>query len=555
MNFFVELSLVLGVALVLSIVMRLLRQPQIIAYILTGILVGPTLLDIVHAADAFTMLAQFGVALLLFMVGINLNPRVIRDVGSVAVLTGLGQVLFTSAISYGLLRLLGFTPVVSIYLSIALAFSSTIIIMKLLSDKQATETLYGRISIGFLIVQDLIAVAILMVISSFTDGQSLAALALETLLVGVGLVAFVTLLGLYVIPRVLALAARSHELLFLVSITWAFLLAMLCELLGFSIEIGALLAGITVSTSTYRFEIQSRLKPLRDFFLIMFFILLGLGMSFTAITENLGPILVMSLFVLIGNPLIVLTLMGLLGHTRRNGFMAGLTVAQISEFSFILIALGVTVGHLTESVIPIITTVGLLTIAGSTYFITHAEALYRLFDPMLKLFERRDAHTRHHKHTKHDILLFGCNRIGRHLLETIERFHRNYLVIDHNPHTVEELERKKIPVRYGDASDSELLADLDLPWAKLVISTIADTQTNLLLLGQLRESHRRRPITIVVASTFDEAHRLYEAGASYVIIPHELGGHHARTMIEEYGLDLDRFLQERLKHMETLKKH
>lgn len=551
MNMFVELSLILVVALGVTTIIRLLRQPMIIGYILTGIIVGPSALDLVRQADGLTILAQFGVALLLFMVGLNLNPRVIREVGSVALVTGVGQVLFTSLFGFLILRFLGFTVVEGVYLSIALAFSSTIIIMKLLSDKQATETLYGRISIGFLIVQDLIAVLILMVISSFSSEGSLAVIALEVTFFGIGILAVLAVLARFVMPRILALAARSHEFLFLFSIAWAFLFAMLCEILGFSIEIGALLAGITISTSTYRFEIHSRLKPLRDFFLIMFFILLGLGMTFGDVMSNLGVIITLSLFVLIGNPLIVIMLMGLLGHSRRNGFMAGLTVAQISEFSFIMIGLGVAVGHLSESVVPVITAVGLLTIAGSTYFITHSDLLYKVCEPALKLFERSVVRRRHPHHERHEILLFGCNRIGRHLLETVEKFHRSYVVVDHNPETIAELGRKGIPARYGDASDPELLEELEVQHARLIISTVSDTETNLLLLSMLRGASA---ITIVVAPNFDQAHRLYEAGATYVIIPHELGSHHARTMIEEYGLDLDRFLQEKIKHLERLRK-
>ena len=553
-SIFIELSIVIIIAVVIAGIMRLLKQPLIIGYILTGIIVSPYFLNIVKSTDAIATFAQIGVALLLFMVGLNLNPRIIKDVGKVSLVTGVGQVIFTSVSGFFIGRLLGFSTIVSIYVAIALTFSSTIIIMKLLSDKGDLETLYGRIAIGFLIVQDLIVIVILMVISSIPAGLNFTTLALETVLKGGGILLSLFLITVYVFPRITNAIAKSQEFLLLFSIGWCFAIATLFYYLNFSMEAGALLAGITLSLSPYHYEISSRMKPLRDFFIVLFFILLGSQMVFTNISQYIIPIIIFSVFILIGNPLIVMVLMGLLGYTKRNSFLAGLTVAQISEFSLILIALGVSVGHLTNEILSFVTIIGLITIAGSSYMIIYANKIYSHLSRYLGIFERKgkkvDEHI-YHKDGIYSIILFGYNRIGYDILESFKKIKKKFLVIDFDPETVTKLAKEGIDCKYGDANDSELLNELNFSKTKMVVSTMHDLDTNLLLINKIRESNKKTIIT-VVSHQIDEAMKLYDAGATYVLMPHFLGGHHLSTMIEEHGLNLNKFLKEKIAHIDHL---
>jgi len=553
---FVELSIVIIIAVVVAGIMRLLKQPLIIGYILTGIIVSPYFLNIVSSTDAIATFAQIGIVLLLFMVGLNLNPRIIKDVGKVSLITGVGQVLFTSVIGFFIGQLLGFSTIVSIYIAVALTFSSTIIIMKLLSDKGDLETLYGRISIGFLIVQDLIAIVILMVIPSIPDGINLTTLALETVFKGIGLLLLLFLISVYIFPRLTKVIAKSQEFLLLFSIGWCFAIATLFYYLNFSIEAGALLAGITLSLSPYHYEIGSKMKPLRDFFIILFFILLGSQMVFANISQYIIPIIIFSAFILIGNPLIVMVLMGLLGYTKRNSFLAGLTVAQISEFSLILIALGVNVGHLTNDILSLVTIIGLITIAGSTYMILYANKIYPYLSKYLGIFEKKgkkvDEH-RYHKDGIYDIILFGYNRIGYDILESFKKIKKKFLVIDYDPETITKLAKEGFDCKYGDADDSELLNELNFSKTKMVVSTLHNLDTNLLLINKIRESNKKTIIT-VVSHQIDEAMKLYDAGATYVLMPHFLGGHHVSSMIAEHGLNLNKFLKEKIAHIEHLRK-
>jgi len=555
-SIFIELSIIIIIAVAVGCIMRLLRQPLVIGYILTGIIVSPHFLNIVSSTEAIATFAHIGIAFLLFVVGLNLNPRIIKSVGKVSLITGTGQVIFTSVIGFFIGKLLGFSTIVSIYIAIALTFSSTIIIMKLLSDKGDLETLYGRIAIGFLIVQDLIVIIILMVIASIPAGISFTALIFGTILKGFGLLVLLFLIGIYILPIITKAIAKSQELLLLFSIGWCLALASFFYYLNFSMEIGALLAGVTLAMSPYRYEISSKMKPLRDFFIILFFILLGSQMVFANISQYIIPILIFSAFILIGNPVIVMVLMGLLGYTKRNSFLAGLTVAQISEFSLILIALGVSVGHLTNEILSLVTIIGLITIAGSTYMIIYANKIYPYLSRYLEIFERKgkkvDEH-RYHKDGIYDIVLFGYNRIGYDILESFKKIKKKFLVIDFDPETITKLAKEGFDCRYGDADDSELLNELNFSKTKMVVSTIPNFDTNLLLINKIKEYNKKVIIT-VISHQIDEAMELYDAGATYVLMPHFLGGHHISAMIEEHGLSFNKFLKEKVAHIEHLRK-
>ena len=553
-DIFVELSVIIIIAVAVGWIMRLLRQPLVIGYILTGIIVSPNFLNIVSSTEAIATFAHIGIAFLLFVVGLNLNPRIIKDVGKVSLITGVGQVIFTSVIGFFIGRLLGFSTIVSVYIAVALTFSSTIIIMKLLSDKGDLETLYGRIAIGFLIVQDLIVILILMVIASIPAGANFTALIFGTILKGFGLLVLLFLIGIYILPFVTKAIAKSQELLLLFSIGWCLALASFFYYLNFSMEIGALLAGVTLAMSPYRHEISSKMKPLRDFFIILFFILLGSQMVFTNISQYIIPILIFSSFILIGNPIIVMVLMGLLGYTKRNSFLAGLTVAQISEFSLILIALGVSVGHLTNEILSLVTFIGLITIAGSTYMIIYANKIYIYLSKYLGIFERKgkkvDEH-RYHKDEIYDIVLFGYNRIGYSIVKTVQKMEKSLLIVDFNPDVIKRLIAGKVPCIYGDVADSEILDRLCLNKAEMVISTVPEEQDNLLLIKKTKDVNKKALI-FVTANQVEEALTLYDAGADYVILPHLLGGDHVSILLEDFTGDINKILETKLKHIDEL---
>jgi Kef-type K+ transport system membrane component KefB/Trk K+ transport system NAD-binding subunit len=552
---FIELSTIIIIAVVVSGAMKLLKQPLIIGYIITGIIAGPLLLNIVRSTDMVAIFSQLGIVFLLFIAGLSLNPKLMKKVGKVSIITGAGQVLFTTLVGFFIAKSFGFSDIAALYIAIALTFSSTIIIVKLLSDKGDLQTLYGRISLGFLIVQDIVAIIILMVISSSIGGFDILSITTEALLIGAGLLAFVALFSIFALPKIMKVAAKSQEFLLIFSVGWLLLLAVIFGYLNFSIEIGALLAGVILSVSPYHHEIKSKMNVLRDFFILFFFVLLGSQMIFMNVSEFLLPIAVFSIFILVGNPLIVMILMGSLKYTKRNGFLAGLTVAQISEFSLILVALGVKVGHVSTEILSMVTAIGLMTILGSTYTITHADKLYSRISKYLGIFERGgrkiDEHI-YHRGEHYDIILFGCNRIGFSMLESVKNLKKKILIIDYDPEIITDLAKKGYECKYGDVDDMELLNELNFSGAKMIISTIPDIETNSLLMKKVRERNKKA-IIIIVSHQIKEALKLYENGATYVVMPYFLGGQHASTLIQRHRLNLNKFLREKAKHMKHLK--
>ncbi|MDP3986965.1 MAG: cation:proton antiporter [Nanoarchaeota archaeon] len=549
---FNQISFIILIVLLVSFVMRILKQPLIIGYIISGIIVGPYFLGILPGIGTIQTFSEIGIALLLFIVGLHLTPKVIKEVGGISLLTGLGQIFFTALIGYFVAIILGFSPVTSLYIAIALTFSSTIIILKLLSDKGDLENLYGKISIGFLLVQDFVAILVLIVISSLSTGDGFLSTMGITFLKGAILVALLAPISIFVLPKLQSFFAKSQELLFVFSVAWGLGLASLFFYAGLSIEVGALIAGVLLSVSPYSLEISSKLRPLRDFFIISFFLLLGAQMAIGNIGSMILPAVAFSLLILIGNPLIVMSLMGLEGFTKKTSFLAGLTVAQIGEFSLITTALGAKVGHISNEILSLITLVSLITIGISTYMVIYSTRLYRLLSRYLAFFEKKTIKEKKNVGKDVDSILFGYNRIGFGILNSLKRIRKNYLVVDFNPDVIADLKKLRVPSIYGDVDDDSLLRDLPLDKLNLAISTIPDFDTNELLIETIKERNPEA-IVIVRAHTIEDAMELYRAGANYVLTPHFLGGEYLSEMLREIKTDKNGYEKEKEKHIKMLR--
>ncbi|MBI4714134.1 cation:proton antiporter [Candidatus Uhrbacteria bacterium] len=522
---FFEIGSILILAAILAMVIFRLRQPLILAYIITGAIVGSSLLALTQSQDIFSVMSKIGVAFLLFTVGLGLNWRSFKDVSGIALATGVGQVLLSTILGFIVALFLGFDIVSSIYLSVAFAFSSTIIIVKLLMDKEEIDTLYGRISVGFLIVQDFIAILILLGLSAVSGGKTI-----EQVFIGIIIKAFVLSVVLWmiatrVIPKLLSYVAKSQELLLLFSIAWCFLVAGILVFFGFTMEVGALIAGISLSGSLYQREINARIRPLRDFFLMIFFIVLGTQLRFDQAITMLIPILVFSAFILIGKPVIVIAIMRLLGYHPRTGFLSGTAVAQISEFSFILLAAGMASGHISETLLPFATAVALITIAVSVFFIEHNDPFFDRLRPMFRWLEPRRTleSEKKRKVPVVPVLLFGYHPIGSVILDSVRALHQPYLIVDFDPEVIRSLSKIGEPHIYGDVSDESFLDELEADHAKMIISTIPDAVVSSDLLTFLKNK-KFRGISVVTVHIKEEAQLCYELGASYVIIPNALSG-------------------------------
>lgn len=494
---FYDIAGVLGLASLAGLAAVKLKQPLIVAFIGVGVAAGPDVLGWVSPGDGTDLLATLGISVLLFVVGLKLDLHLVRSTGPVALATGLGQVVFTAGV--GVLMALGFglDLTSAAYVGVALAFSSTIIVVKLLSDKRELEDLHGRVAIGVLIVQDIVVVVVLIAVNTISSGSADLRVELVEILAKVAaLLGGIILLIRYVLPGVLRWVARSSELLVLSAVAWAACMAAVAHALGLSAEVGAFVAGVALASTPYRDAIGSRLVSLRDFLLLFFFIELGSQLQFDDVGPQLGRAVLLSAFVLVGKPLIVMAIMGALRYRKRVSFLTGLTVAQISEFSLILAALGLSLGDIDQSTVSLITAVGMITIGLSTYLIRYSQSLYDRFAPVLSVFERAPAKLRSDEPALPelvDVVVYGRGRFGSHLVDELARQGSTVVVVDFDPH---QLGQGGPPTIYGDAEDPEFVHHL--PDARWVVSTIPHVDTNLALVHALRS--RARPVSVAVTA-------------------------------------------------------
>lgn len=543
MHIFVELSLIITITTLVSFIMKQLKQPLVVGYILSGLILGPLFLNLVQSTEVIEIFSKIGISVLLFIVGLHLSPKIIKEVGSVSLITGVGQVLFTSLIGFGIALLLGIDRTAALYIAIALTFSSTIIILKLLSDKGDVHSLYGKIAIGFLLVQDVIATIILIVVSSAAAASDapIPFVLLSTLLKGGFIFVLITLLQKMVLPKLLTSASENTELLFIFSLSWGLGFSALFYALGLSVEIGALISGVVLSSSTFAEEIASRLRPLRDFFIVLFFVLLGASMTFTGGLSILAPVLILSTFVLIGNPIIVIIIMNLLGFHKKTGFQAGLAVAQISEFSLILATLAFNIGHINTEILTIITLVGLVTISGSTYLILYSDGIYKKIENLLRFLElRKNTQSSTGKNAKIATFIFGFNRVGSTFFSVFKELGYSVGVVDFDPNTLDRLPKKGVHYFYGDAQNVEFLGELPLNHTRCVVSSIKHIETNVTIIKHLKHKNVDT-IVIVFAETPKEAGILYQAGANYVVLPHFIGAESTAQLIKRVGFSHQSF--------------
>ncbi len=523
-NTFFEIAAILSVATLLGMAGQKLRQPLLIMFLATGILAGPSCLGIIKNYEQIELLAQMGVALLLFIVGLRLDLNLIRTIGPVALATGLGQIIFTSVAGFLIALALGIPLLNAAYISVALTFSSTIIIVKLLSDKKEIDSLHGQIAIGFLIVQDIAAILALVGLTTFGSTVSaegfILGRSLAIVMKGLGFLGFVALLMKYVLPSLVHRLANSRELLILFAIAWAVALGAGSEWLGFSKEVGAFLAGVSLASTEYRDAIGARLSSLRDFLLLFFFIDLGARLNWGTVGSQIGLSVVFSLFVLIGNPLIVLVIMGAMGYRRRTGFLAGLTVAQISEFSLIVAALGLSLGHINPETMGLITLVGVLTIFASTYMILYSGKLYALLAKPLRIFERKNPYREASIDDLKDIqpvdmILAGLGNYGSALAEYLLRRRKAFIGVDFDPGVLKKWRERGVPVLYGDMADPEIREQLPIDKVKWVVSTVRSPELNLALMGHLRSSEYKGKVALTAADKLDAD--LFEKSGAHVV--------------------------------------
>ncbi|MEK7496715.1 MAG: cation:proton antiporter [Patescibacteria group bacterium] len=530
---FGEVSVLIILASLGALILFLLRQPSILAYLLAGAIAGPLGFGLIKSQEILGVLSSFGIALLLFLVGLELDFTKLKKLGRTSLIIGSAQVIFTTLIGFFICRLLGVAMVPSFYIALALTFSSTIIIVKLFSDQGELNTLAGRIALSILLFQDIVALSAVVILGGLNQDATIW-FGVFTLLRAVALVGVVIFIARYALKYLFSIIARSSELLMLTALAWCFVIVMSSLLLGLSAELGALIAGLALASMPYNLEISARLKSLRDFFLILFFVGLGSQLAITSL-GTLQPLFwTLTAFVLIGNPIIVILIMSYLGYRRRTNLTVGLSMGMVSEFSLVLIALGVKLGHITNNYLTLIAAVAALSIAVTSYLMSHSDQIYICLKPWLKKLERNKFNSDEHSpiilKNKNHTVLFGCDRLGERILRTLKSLKHSIVVVDFNPDVVTKLKKQGVTCLYGDMSDLEVMEQLNLDSARMIISTVPDVADNLLLLNLVHKL-KSKAIIYLTASTWHDCQELYQAGAHYVIFPHYLSAEHFSSIL------------------------
>ena len=487
---FVSVALILALAVAAGAIAKLLRQPVVVSFIIVGILAGPTAFNLVEGAEEIRLFAKFGIAILLFLVGLKLDFHMIRSTGKVALVAGLSQVAFTAAVGFGIAMLFGFEATTAFYIAVALTFSSTIIIIKLIGDKRELDTLYGRIAVGILIVQDILVVAAMVVIVTIGnpgEGSVVTDLVvtLASSAVFLGVIAFASK---FVLEKVLDWISKSPELTLLFGVAWAIVLAAISILIGLSMEIGAFVAGVSLASTAYRESLGARMVSLRDVMLLFFFIELGASLTFADALGQLWPAIVLSVFVLVDKPLIVFAIMGWMGYRSITSFRTGVALAQISEFSLILIALGYSLGQVDSAVLSLVTLVAVFTITVSSYLILYTDKLFPLMQGFMHLFERGKASAvdEESQSLSFDAIVIGSGRFGTEVISGLISSGSSVLAVDLDPDALARARELGAETLFGDVGDPDFAKMLPIHQTGTLICTAPDRSTNTLLLESLK---------------------------------------------------------------------
>ncbi len=550
-----DLGTILLAATVVSLLAKAVGVPSIVAFILSGLLLGPGL-GLVEVSHTMELIAEVGIILLLFLVGLELSIEKIKEVGGVAMGAGLAQMAITGAAVALIAWTFGLSGGDILFLGVALTFSSTVVVVKLLDQIRALNARHGRIAVGILLVQDLVVVVVLTFVAGLSGGQELELLqvaqdlgmafgGMALLLAGAGILAW------KVLPRAFRWIAGSQAALLTWSLAWCFALVLGSELMELSVELGAFIAGVALAQLPYNHDLRRRVHPLMNFFVAVFFVTLGIQMELAAALEAWPLVLALVLFTLLLKPPLIGWLVRGLDEPPRVALRAGLTLGQTSEFSFILAGLALANGLIDDAMFSLVGAVGLLTMALSSFSILRGNRLVDWFDqkgliPLLTGAPSRDAPLEGGSEvdaTKPDrsaetgisegrltghVIVVGMNSLGRGLVEFLHGDDQEVLAIDTDP---EKLQGLPCHTLLGNAEYFSVLEEAELQDARLLISALHIEDVNRLL-----------------------AYRAARAGIPSVIhaydaaVERELKGIQVAHLLNSRAAGVDRMIQELQHH-------
>jgi len=549
-DLFVSLGIIIIITAIAAFILRLIKQPQILAYVLVGILITPVF-KIVNNSSMIESMSTIGIAFLLFLVGLEMDIKGLKNVAFNSTFGGLIQMLILFILGYLISILLGFLSLQAAYIGLMLCFSSTMVVMKLLSDKRELNTLHGRVITGILLLEDIVAIFALSILTSI-NGFSFPMFGLAVIKF-ISLFAIAFLASKYFFPPLFRVGAKFQELLLLLSLAVCFSFSLAFYYLGFSIAIGAFIAGVALGNLEYNLEIISKMKNLRDFFSMLFFVSLGMGLSLSVVKKEWLLLLVLLFLIIIVKPFLIMVISSLFKYTKKPAFLMATSLAQMGEFSLILAAQGLLLGHITQDLFSVVVIITLITITLTSYFIQYDQWLYNFLQGPLSFFNIFTTKNLENKPTKvsSKYVLCGHNRIGYSILKNLQSVKSKVLIVDYNPEVISDLTKEGYHCIYGDVADEEIMDRMNLRKIILLISTVPELNDNFMLIRRLKTVNKKAKV-MVTANTVEEAMKLYQHGADYVIMPHFLGGEHVAQIITGVRNKKIKLSEEKEKHLTHL---
>ena len=530
-----DFAIIIVVATVVGILARQFEQPTIVAYIATGVLLGPVVFGLVSAEDALVeVMAELGLGFLLFLLGMKMRfsdiKEILRPIANVAI----GQTVLQTALAFLVAWWLGFGTVEILVIALATVFGATPIIVKVLTDKDEITSLPGKIDVGVLIVQDIYLVVVLALFSA--DSIDNAGEIASTLAVIFAMMAFIGIFSLassrYLLPHVFRRIANNKDVFLIVAIAWAFLFIAIAEGFELSVEVGAFLAGISLAQLPYSKELEDRITPITDFFILVFFASIGLQIEgVSSLFAYWQEALVASAILMVGNFWIMFYLIDREGFAVETSFLASINMVQVSEFSLVVGGLAFAQGYIDADVLGYLTLMALVTMSLSTYIVTYNGSIFGLVEPWFERFASegdRDATV--DEYSNHAVAI-GYDEVTQHALGILGEYFDDVVVADRRNENVEALQATdRYAVVFGDVRHTEVRNATNLEDAAFVLSSTVEFDVNRVILEELDEE----TIAFVEAEYIDDARDLYDLGADYVILSTYLSAEQLAVYLERY---------------------